>query len=152
MTKRLFSRLLLALLLSACVLFTKPNDLRPVWAYTVSPHPIYQEWLIEVQLCAVLAARIDSAFTIEHLVHNVEEVVWMVVPTEMADGTFRWPNGKFYYGMRVGSVGNDTIFLSGQRLMRKWLVKHELLHVIVDSPTETSDNGHGRPWGFCEYL
>ena len=146
------ARVSIALVLSACVLFTKAPAPRPVWFYGITPHPVYQEWLVEVQRCAVETAKIDSAFEVVRLLESIEEVTWMVVPTEMPDGTFQWPNGRFYYGMRVGPAGKDTIFLSGQGLLRKWLVKHELLHVIVDSPTETSENGHGRPWGFCEYV
>lgn len=149
---RWLSRTCLALVLSACVLFTKPTNTRPIAFYTVLPHPLYQQWLLEVQSCAVETAKVDSSFRVVKLLTSVDEITWLIIPTEMPDGTFQWGNGRYYYGMRVGPIDSDTIFLSGQGLMRKWLVKHELLHVIVDSPTETRETGHGRPWGFCEFI
>jgi len=113
--------------------------------------PIYALWLAEVQRCATHLATIDTSFTIERLLGSPDEVTWRLVPTEREDGTIATAHGDFY-GMRIGPVGADTIILTSQVVNVARFVKHELLHVIVASPTETLPGNHGRPWGLCEYF
>ena len=142
---------LLAVACGGCFLRYAPPAPVSNATYIYPPFPIYQKWLMEVEACAVGTSRIDSSFTIERLLEAVDSVVWIAVPTERSDGRFQAPSGKFFSGMRIGPVGADTIFLSGQGLWSERLVKHELLHIIVASPTEDLPQ-HGRPWGLCEFV
>jgi hypothetical protein len=127
------------------------QELNPVLPmYGFSPPPIYQTWLEQVQTCATILAMDDTSFTIEHLVKSVNEVSWFAIPTEREDGAFIL-KGELINGIRMGPIGQDSILLSGQQLGSARLVKHELMHIIVQKGTEW-ELMHGRPWGLCEYL
>lgn len=158
-------RLLLTLCLlmaacSSCIVRRSPaSNAEPLFFYAVNPPPVYQQWLIEVTRCAAGAASIDTTFVVERIVQHVDSIVWLAVPTEEPDGRFRAePIGSvsgYHTGGRADSTGQfsrDTIGLSGQGLLVRRLVKHELLHAIVRSQTEFVIKKHGRPWGFCEYY
>jgi hypothetical protein len=140
-------------LVAGCARHPSPSALTPPKAFSfgIIPNPIYQLWLVQVQACALSAAQFDSSFWIERRLDSIEEIQWRAVPTESLDATFLSSLG-YVRGMRTGPAGADTIFLSGQLLGSERLVKHELLHVIVASPAESTSITHGRPWGLCEYL
>ena len=120
-----------------------------LYAYHIYPYPFYQQWLAEVRFCALDAARSDDAFQIDtsRLRYTIDSLDWFAVPTERPDGRFAW-RGK----LMSGAIDGDSVYLSGQGLYYRRLVKHELLHVLVNSPTENTYGEHGRPWGYCENL
>ena len=119
--------------------------------YRYPPPPIYTVWYAEVEGCLAFAAVRDSSFTLEAPLDSMEQVVWLAVPTEFYDGSWLH-HGAHYWGMRTGIPGvSDTIYISGQALFNARIVKHELMHVRVRSPTETIMGAHGPPWGLCEY-
>ena len=120
-----------------------------LYTYHIYPFPLYQQWLIEARGCAMEAASIDSTFTIDSskLNYTIDSLSWFAVPTERSDGRFAW-RGQ----LMSGAITGDSIYLSGQGLYYRRLVKHELLHVFVISPTENIYGEHGRPWGYCENL
>ena len=150
---RRFAILLTLFPLTTCIVKRAPPPPIPVSTYSFDPAPIYDQWLAEVQFCAIATARTDASFHIVHVLDSVGSIKWFVVPTERQDGAFLWHDGGAYNGIRTGLVGvADTIFLSGQRMLDRRVVKHELLHIIVDSPTERINGMHGRPWGFCEFI
>ena len=150
---------LLMVACSSCIVRRPPSSsAEPLFFYTINPHPVYQQWLIEVTGCAVAAASIDTTFVVERIVPHIDSIVWLAVPTEEEDGRFRVEPLGFVAGFHAGgladSVGQfsrDTIGLSAQGLLVRRLVKHELLHAIVHSRTEFNIKKHGRPWGFCEF-
>ena len=119
------------------------------YVYHIHPFAFYQQWLIEVRGCAIETASIDSTFTIDSskLNYTIDSLSWFAVPTERLDGRFAW-RGK----LMSGAINGDSLYLSGQGLYYRRLVKHELIHVFVVSPTEDIYGEHGRPWGYCENL
>lgn len=147
--KRPFALLVLWLAAACGVRLVRVAPDSTPYVYHIYPFAFYQQWLVETRDCAIETAGIDSTFTIDSskLGYTIDSLDWFVVPTERPDGRFAW-RGTLMSGAIVG----DSLYLSGQGLYYRRLVKHELLHVFVVSPTETIYGEHGRPWGYCENL
>lgn len=120
--------------------------------------PIYatethQKMLAEVIGCAVWVRSFYNTFDIRDTIPNVGMIVWRAVPTE-------FPDGGFLCTRRVGICWGETfdgdslrpvIRLSARLMHRVPLIKHELLHIVVQSKGEDHVPDHGLPWGFCEW-
>lgn len=115
------------------------------------PPPEYFIWATEVANCVRILDPLDSTWTSERLDATPDSIVWVAVPSERPDGSFEI-KGLRYLGLRIGAVGADTIFVSGQHMLSKSLIKHELMHVYVNSETERTHGAHGPPWGLCEFV
>lgn len=121
----------------------------------------YLTWIGEAQNCVQQIALLDSvraeesgaprAFTVDHLIHKASELRFYAIPTERADGTFTCPQGFQCWGVAIAEASGPAIYLSAQRAMDRVTVKHEVMHVIVESAGEDSVPYHGVPWGLCEY-
>ena len=124
----------------------------PLTVYRYPPPPIYTVWLAQLNDCLAFAVQRDTSFTLEAPIDSVEQIVWLAVPTEHWDGSWL-REGNHYWGMHTGESGvADTIYISGQVLLNPRIVKHELMHIRVRSPTERLVGAHGSPWGLCEYI
>jgi len=118
---------------------------------TIFPGQLHQQWLAEVVDCATAIHAISPTYAIRDTVPSVWHIAWRAVPTEHPLGGFACTN-------RVGMCWGETfegdsilIRISARALAVKSLIKHELLHVVVDSPNELHVPDHGLPWGFCEW-
>lgn len=141
---------------------------RPTSNVAVAPEPLvgfgyaapaeYYDWIAQVQTCVTQIAALDSvraeqtgtprAFEIDHLIRDIAELHFFAIPTERADGTFTCPQGFPCWGV---AIAPGDIYLSAQRVMDRVTVKHEVMHIIVNSEGEHDVPYHGVPWGLCEY-
>ena len=144
----------LAMVLLATCRLEPPGPLYPVAAtvYRFSPPPAYAIWSEEVAQCVAELARTNTSFTVVDTTTTVADVVWLAVATERGDATFSWGVKSGYYAFRAGPPGHDTIALAAPLLLVPRVIKHEIMHIKVDSPREDVWLGHGLPWGLCEYL
>jgi hypothetical protein len=153
--------LALALLLLGCArptanVATSPE---PLLGFGYGAPPEYVQWVAEVQSCVRQIAALDAAhavetntpraFEIDHFIEDMSEVQFFAVPTERGDGTFTCPQGFQCWGITFTPA--DVIYLSAQRIMDPVTVKHEIMHIIVESAGEHDVPYHGLPWGLCEY-
>ena len=126
--------------------------------FSITPPPTYALWFAQAHNCAFRLRSImgDSArFTVDAQAVDLSQITWIAVPTERPDGRFAAGvflnrDSLFVYGMTSGQ--GDTIWLPAPRLDATWIVKHEAMHVFVQSPSELNYGPHGLPWGFCEFL
>lgn len=141
----------LLMIASACVAcrhsapVTQPTLLTVI---RVPPPAAYNVWLDQVKGCLQYLLRADSTLPFHVVIWpaSVDSLTWLATPTEDADGGFPCRGERC-----LGMTRHDSVVVSGQQLGNPVVVKHELLHVLVDSPTE-SQRPHGLPWGFCEFV
>ena len=152
-------RAVLLVLLLACA-HPVAHSLEPyrVPGFTFTPPAIYITWFAQAHNCAfrLRAVMGDSAnFTVDSQAVDLSTITWVGVPTERMDQRFLGAispkrDSMYVWGMTSGH--GDTVWLSAQRLESEILVKHEAMHIFVQSPTEFNYGPHGLPWGFCEWL
>src|SRR3990167_4584273 len=105
--------------------------------------PAYAIWSEEVAQCVAELARTNTSFTVVDTTTTVADVVWLAVATERGDATFSWGVKSGYYAFRAGPPGHDTIALAAPLLLVPRVIKHEIMHIKVDSPREDVWLGHG---------
>lgn len=142
----------LALVLLACGV-PKPtsNDLQPEMAVQVQPPTQYNNWLLEVEACVVYISQQDTSFKVVKLFHDAHELTWIILSSERDNGTIPCVKDGVEHSC-FGLSHPDTVVVSAQYARNMAVIKHEIMHQIVDSPRETVLGPHGPPWGFCEFL
>lgn len=138
-----------------------PAQFRPVPyripGFAFAPPLAYVEWIAQAHNCAYRLRVIlgDSArFTVDAEAMDLSRITWIAVPTERRDERFAAAlvRGDSLFVLGMTSAGGDTIWLPAPRLESSVLVKHEAMHVFVQSSSEVNYGPHGLPWGFCEFL
>ena len=104
--------LALAILLAACASPLAPPD----GAEPFAPLPVYETWWADMTDCAEVPA-------------DFYRVEWLAAPDGFDPGT-----GQIHHGMWKSP---HTIYIARQHLSVEWLVKHEMLHDIL----QTGDHG-----------
>jgi hypothetical protein len=138
-------------LLLSCTPKSTNNDLAPTMAVEVNPPPIYNQWLGEVEGCVLYMAQFDTTFKVVKLYNDASELKWIILSSERDNGTIPCIKDGVEHSCFALSHP-DTIVLSAQYARSMPVVKHELMHQIVDAPGEAVLGPHGAPWGMCEYL
>lgn len=151
-----------ALLFGAtCFGCAKPVTIRPepyrIPGFAFDPPAIYFTWFGQAHNCALRLHEIlgDTAhYTVDASAANLGAITFIAVPTERPDGRFvaALTNKGELLVSGMTSAHGDTIWLPAPHLQTEWLVKHEAMHVFVQSPSELNYGPHGLPWGFCEML
>lgn len=137
---------------SSCIKHIPPEEITPAtWAYTYDAPSIYWRWREEVTACVRFAATHDSSFKIVREIPAPDSIVWRAVPVEREGGQFSWKWFKGVIGLTFVHPGADTVMVSGQGIFMRSLVKHEMMHIMVERPEEWVQY-HGRPWGLCEWV
>lgn len=142
---------LIALALLACTPKAIQIEPNPEMAVEIEPPQQYNIWLQEVTGCVLFTAQKDTTFEVVRIVPDAGELTWIILSSERSDGTIPCIRGGIVYSC-YGISHPDTIILSAQYARHMPTVKHEIMHLLVDSPRETHLGPHGPPWGFCEYL
>lgn len=145
-----FRVIALSLLMLSCSWFKAPEEATPLNLATFQPPAIYQHWADQAMACVQAMADGTTTklpFEIEHNKVDVNQIIWLAVLTEQADGGF--PCSIKSCAGRFNSP--DTIYVSGQYIQTPWVIKHEIMHYIVKSKGEYK-LPHGPPWGLCEYV
>lgn len=142
----------LLMIASSCFACRRPGPVTPqptlLTVVRVPPPAVYALWLEQLKGCLQYLLRADStlAFHVVAWHSSVDSLVWFGTPTEEPDGGFPCRGERC-----LGMTRRDSVVISAQQLGNPVVVKHELLHVLVDSPTESA-RPHGLPWGFCEFV
>ena len=152
----------LSLLAATCLGCVHPTAPVPapyrIPGFQFAPPPLYVAWFAQAHNCAARLRELlgdSAAFTVESEAVDVNRITWIAVPTERPDGRFLGmfsPKRDSIYVWGLTAVRGDTIWLPAQRLESSVIVKHEAMHVFVQSPSELNFGPHGLPWGFCEWL
>lgn len=147
----------LVLGMSCCTPWFGNND--PQFELPLNPPPIYQAWYISAATCVMGLLDSDSTHLLNYKLNmnapaSVLRIKWTAVPTEAHDGSFPCTrrNDRCWGETVSGDSVTPHIRLSGRLLGVPSLVKHELMHVLVDKGDAEQVKEHGLPWGFCEWL
>ena len=131
--------------------YTPNNELKPELAAQIQPPPQYTQWLLEVEGCVQFVALNDTTIHIVKLPTDATAFSWFVLSSERDNGTIPCVvDGQAHSCFALSKP--DSIVVSAQFAKSMAVIKHELMHQIVDTPRERVLGPHGPPWGFCEYL
>ena len=131
----------------------RPEPTIPRNVAVFQPLPVYQVWADQAADCVrslPVDAQSEVPYKIVHDHVDVRVFKWLAVFTERDDGTFVCGDGK--QSCFGEFVAPDSIFVSGQGLQAAWLIRHEVMHYLVESPGEAVYGNHGAPWGLCEFI